>query len=202
METRWTPRVTVAGILERDGRYLLVEERQSRGLVLNTPAGHLDQGESLTQAVVREVLEETAYDFTPTALVGVYLSRYQGHDPRKGVDRDLTFLRFTFCGTLGAFHPERALDEPSSAPSGSRPTRSAPVSPAIAAPWSCARSTTTSPATASRSTPSTPTPASSPRPPSASAEARSIAGMGRRLHRPWPCCRPRRARLTTASTWC
>ena len=112
METRWTPRVTVAGILERDGRYLLVEERQSRGLVLNTPAGHLDQGESLTQAVVREVLEETAYDFTPTALVGVYLSRYQGHDPRKGVDRDLTFLRFTFCGTLGAFHPERVFDEP------------------------------------------------------------------------------------------
>ena len=112
METRWTPRVTVAAIIERDGRFLLVEERQSRGLVLNNPAGHLDLGESLTQACVREVLEETAHDFEPTALVGVYLSRYQGHDPRNGLFRDLTFLRFTFCGTLGAFHPQRTLDAP------------------------------------------------------------------------------------------
>ena len=84
METRWTPRVTVAAIIERDGRFLLVEEKQSRGLVLNNPAGHLDIGESLPQACVREVLEETAFDFTPEALVGVYLSRYRGHDPRHG----------------------------------------------------------------------------------------------------------------------
>lgn len=112
METRWTPRVTVAAILEQDGKFLLVEENQSRGLVLNNAAGHLDIGESLVQACVREVLEETAYDFTPEALVGVYLSRYQGHDPRKGLHRDLTFLRFTFCGKLGAFHPERELDSP------------------------------------------------------------------------------------------
>ena len=59
MEKRWTPRVTVAAVLERDGRFLLVEERQSRGLVLNNPAGHLDIGESLPQACVREVLEDT-----------------------------------------------------------------------------------------------------------------------------------------------
>ena len=112
METRWTPRVTVAAVIEREGRFLLVEERQSRGLVLNNPAGHLDVGESLTQACVREVLEETAHDFTPEALVGVYLSRYRGHDPRYGHLRDLTFLRFTFCGRLGRFHPERTLDAP------------------------------------------------------------------------------------------
>lgn len=112
METRWTPRVTVAAVLERDGRFLLVEERQTRGLVLNNAAGHLDLGESLTQAVVREVLEETAHDFVPTALVGVYLSRYQGHDPASGRDRDLTFLRFTFCGELGPFHADRVLDSP------------------------------------------------------------------------------------------
>lgn len=112
METRWTPRVTVAAVLERDGQFLLVEERQTRGLVLNNAAGHLDRGESLTQAVVREVLEETAHDFTPQALVGVYLSRYQGHDPRSGRDRDLTFLRFTFCGDLGRFHADRTLDNP------------------------------------------------------------------------------------------
>ena len=62
MEKRWTPRVTVAAVIERDGRFLLVEERQSRGLVLNNPAGHLDCGESLTQGCVREVLEETGID--------------------------------------------------------------------------------------------------------------------------------------------
>ena len=68
---RWTPRVTVAAVLEHEGRFLLVEERQTRGLVLNNAAGHLDRGESLVHACVREVLEETAYDFTPEALVGV-----------------------------------------------------------------------------------------------------------------------------------
>lgn len=112
MDTRWTPRVVVAAILERNNQFLLVEERQTRGLVLNTPSGHLDRGESLTQAVTREVLEETAYDFTPTALVGVYLSRYQGIDPNSQKLRDLTFLRFVFCGDLGAHHPHRTLDTP------------------------------------------------------------------------------------------
>lgn len=112
MVTRWTPRVVVAAILERNNQFLLVEERQTRGLVLNTPSGHLEKGESLTQAVVREVLEETAYDFTPTALVGTYLSRYQGVDPESQQMRDLTFLRFVFCGELGKYYPERILDKP------------------------------------------------------------------------------------------
>jgi ADP-ribose pyrophosphatase YjhB (NUDIX family) len=74
MPNRWKPNVTVAAVIERDGRYLLVEEQTSEGLRLNNPAGHLDPGESLAQACVRETLEETAHDFTPTALVGVYLT--------------------------------------------------------------------------------------------------------------------------------
>jgi len=76
MMDRWKPSVTVAGIIEKDGKYLLVEEHTPNGLMFNNPAGHLDPGESPLQACVREVLEETAFHFTPTALVGVYLSRF------------------------------------------------------------------------------------------------------------------------------
>ena len=74
----------MAAIIERDGRYLLVEEHTSVGLRLNNPAGHLEPGESLVSAVIREVLEETACAFTPEALVGVYLSRSE--HPRTGED--------------------------------------------------------------------------------------------------------------------
>ena len=74
---RFRPGVTVAAIIERDGRYLLVEEHTPEGLCLNNPAGHLEQGESPLQAVVREALEETACHFEPEALVGVYLSRFR-----------------------------------------------------------------------------------------------------------------------------
>ncbi|MEJ7139137.1 NUDIX hydrolase [Amphibiibacter pelophylacis] len=109
-DTPFFPHVTVAALIEQEGRFLLVEERQKGRLVLNNPAGHLDPGESLVQACVREVLEETAHDFTPTALVGVYLSRYIGDDaPAIGSP---TFVRFAFCGTLGAHHPDRVLDSP------------------------------------------------------------------------------------------
>ncbi|HEV7814632.1 MAG TPA: NUDIX hydrolase [Janthinobacterium sp.] len=101
----WKPSVTVAAIIERDGLFLLVEEETSDGIRLNQPAGHLDPFESLEQAVVRETLEETAHDFTPTALVGMYMSRYQS--ARTG--EDVTYLRFTFCGEVGARH-ERPLD--------------------------------------------------------------------------------------------
>jgi 8-oxo-dGTP pyrophosphatase MutT (NUDIX family) len=107
-EIRWKPSVTVAAIIERDGRYLLVEERTSVGLRLNNPAGHLEPGESLVSAVIREVLEETACTFTPEALVGVYLSRSE--HPRTG--EDITYLRFTFCGAVGEPEPGRALDTP------------------------------------------------------------------------------------------
>jgi phosphatase NudJ len=75
MSTRWKPNVTVAAIIEREGRFMLVEEHTSEGLRLNNPAGHLDCGETPEQACAREALEETAHAFIPTALVGVYLSR-------------------------------------------------------------------------------------------------------------------------------
>jgi 8-oxo-dGTP pyrophosphatase MutT (NUDIX family) len=97
MPNTWKPSVTVAAVIERDGRFLLIEEETSEGVRLNQPAGHLDPLESLEQAVVREVLEETAHDFTPTALVGMYMSRYCSK--RRGTD--VTYLRFTFCGTAG-----------------------------------------------------------------------------------------------------
>ncbi|MDQ1829853.1 NUDIX hydrolase [Massilia scottii] len=102
----WKPSVTVAAIIERDGKFLLIEEETSEGIRLNQPAGHLDPLETLAQAVVREVLEETAYDFTPQALVGVYMSRYTSR--RRGTD--VTYLRFTFCGEAGAEH-DQPLDD-------------------------------------------------------------------------------------------
>ena len=103
---RWKPSVTVAAVIEQDGRFLLVEEHTPDGLRLNNPAGHLDPGESLLQAVVREVLEETACAFAPTHLVGIYLARLQ-----RGSE-DITYLRFAFAGTVGPPEPGRALDEP------------------------------------------------------------------------------------------
>ena len=101
----WKPSVTVAAIIERDGHFLLIEEETSEGIRLNQPAGHLDPHESLQEAVVRETLEETAHDFTPTALVGMYMSRYRS--TRSGTD--VTYLRFAFCGEAGAQH-DRPLD--------------------------------------------------------------------------------------------
>ncbi len=105
-DARWRPSVTVAAVIERDGRYLLVEEDTVDGVRLNNPAGHLDPGESPLQAVVREALEETAHAFTPTALVGVYLSRFQ----RPALGQDVTYLRFAYAGTVGERLAGRALD--------------------------------------------------------------------------------------------
>ncbi len=102
----WKPNVTVAAVIERDGRFLLIEEETSDGVRFNQPAGHLDPFESLQQAVIREVMEETAHDFTPTAVVGMYMSRYRS--PRR--QEDVTYLRFAFCGTAGAEY-DRPLDE-------------------------------------------------------------------------------------------
>jgi 8-oxo-dGTP pyrophosphatase MutT (NUDIX family) len=101
---RWKPNVTVAAVVERDGRYLLVEERAADGrLVLNNPAGHLDAGETLLQAVVREVLEETACVFTPTHLQGIHLA--------PSGSGGVTYLRFAFGGSVGEPLPGRALDD-------------------------------------------------------------------------------------------
>ena len=110
MSTRWKPHVTVAAIMARDGRYLLVEEHTAQGLQLNTPAGHLERGESIVQACVREALEETAHAFTPTDLLGVYLTRNR-HSSKGGDDGDITYLRFALCGEVGAWDAQRPLDE-------------------------------------------------------------------------------------------
>jgi phosphatase NudJ len=106
MINRWKPSVTVAAIVEREGKFLLVEEHTPEGLRLNNPAGHLDPGESPCAGCAREALEETAHLFTPTALVGVYLSRFQ----RETTGEDITYLRFAFCGTLGELQSGRTLD--------------------------------------------------------------------------------------------
>ncbi len=99
----WKPNVTVAAVVYRDGRFLLVEEETETGLAFNQPAGHLEQGEALIDAVVREAREETAYDFKPTHLVGVY----NWPHPTK----DLTYLRFAFAGELRGHDSGRKLDD-------------------------------------------------------------------------------------------
>lgn len=101
---RWRPNVTVAAVVERGGRYLLVEEASPRGPLLNNPAGHLDPGETLLQAVVREVLEETARVFTPTHLQGIHLAPSASDD-------GVTYLRFAFTGSVGEPILGRALDD-------------------------------------------------------------------------------------------
>jgi 8-oxo-dGTP pyrophosphatase MutT (NUDIX family) len=97
-----TPDVTVAAVTETDGRFLLVEERINRRLLFNQPAGHVEHGETLLAAVVREVQEETAWRFEPQALVGVYSWR----NPQDG----RSFMRFAFTGTVSAHDPQARLD--------------------------------------------------------------------------------------------
>jgi 8-oxo-dGTP pyrophosphatase MutT (NUDIX family) len=96
------PVVTVATIVARDGAFLVVEEQTRAGLRLNQPAGHLEAGETLVAAAMRETLEETGYRVTPTALVGIY--RWQGPED------SATFVRFTFAGDVVAHDAGRALD--------------------------------------------------------------------------------------------
>lgn len=99
----WKPHVTVAAVLEREGRFLFVEERVRGRLVINQPAGHLDEGESLLEAVRRETLEETAWHMEPTAVVGLY--QYRGRD------NGATFLRVCFAGRLLERDDGRELDD-------------------------------------------------------------------------------------------
>jgi len=98
----WKPNVTVAAVAVLDGKHLLVEEEDEGRLVLNQPAGHLDEGESLLDAVVRETLEETAWHFVPEFLIGIYRWPY----PKKGI----TYLRFAFAGRVTGHEPARTLD--------------------------------------------------------------------------------------------
>ena len=115
MNNRWKPNVTVAAIIEKDfdgtAKFLLIEEETRDGLKLNNPAGHLDPGESPEQACARETLEETAFHFKPTALVGVYLSRFERRQAEQDEPLDITYLRFSFCGELGEQVAGQPLDE-------------------------------------------------------------------------------------------
>jgi ADP-ribose pyrophosphatase YjhB (NUDIX family) len=99
----WKPNVTVAAVLEQDGRFLLVEEQTERGLLFNQPAGHWEPDETLPAGTIRETLEESAYEFEPQHLLGVY----RWHSPGS----DTTYLRFAFTGRILAHHPGRALDK-------------------------------------------------------------------------------------------
>ena len=103
MKDIWRPSVTVAAVIERDGRYLFVEELQDGRRVLNQPAGHLDPNETLIAACAREVMEETAHRFEPTGLIGVYRWYYE--------PADVTFLRFCFSGAVSELDSSRALDK-------------------------------------------------------------------------------------------
>lgn len=98
----WKPNVTVAAVIEQDGKFLLVEEHTSQGLKFNQPAGHLEANESLLKAVVRETLEESAYDFEPQYLIGVY--RWHA------TASDITYLRFAYSGRILAHYAKQALD--------------------------------------------------------------------------------------------
>lgn len=99
----WKPHVTVAAVIERAGRFLLVEEHTANGIAFNQPAGHLEAGESLLQAVKREVQEETAWQFEPQALLAVQQWRKNPESP--------TFMRFCFCGEVHSHNPDQPLDE-------------------------------------------------------------------------------------------
>lgn len=97
----WRPDVTVAAVVEQNGRFLFVEERVRGQLVLNQPAGHLEAGESLMEATCRETLEESAWEVEPTHLIGIY----QWTSPLDGIG----FLRFAFAARALRQH-DRTLD--------------------------------------------------------------------------------------------
>jgi ADP-ribose pyrophosphatase YjhB (NUDIX family) len=103
---RWKPSVTVAALIEHDGRFLIVEEHTPEGLRLNNPAGHLEIGETPQEAVMREALEETTCAFEPHAIVGIYLSRFL----RRTRGEDVTYLRICYAGRAGAPDRTRRLD--------------------------------------------------------------------------------------------
>lgn len=102
-DSQWQPHVVVAAVVERDNRFLIVEERINGDLRLNQPAGHWEQGETLIQGVVRETLEESAWDIEVTQFLGVY----EWQPPALGYP----FVRFAFVGKALRHHPELTLDD-------------------------------------------------------------------------------------------
>ena len=98
----WNPHITVATVVEQDGRFLMVEEKDDKRAVFNQPAGHLDEGESLLEAAVRETLEESAWHITLTAYLGVTLYR---------APNTVTYLRHCFVGRPERHDPALTLDE-------------------------------------------------------------------------------------------
>ena len=88
----WHPHLTVAAVIETNEKFLLVEERVDGQLVINQPAGHLENNESLLEASMRETHEETGWHFEPTYLIGIY---HWQHPHNKQ-----TFIRFCFGGEL------------------------------------------------------------------------------------------------------
>ena len=100
----WKPHATVAAVIHRDGKFLLVREKIEGRVVLNQPAGHLEDKETLIEAVEREVAEETAWKFQPTGVLGIYLWRH----PRYGH----THMRTTFVGDVSDHNPKQKLDAP------------------------------------------------------------------------------------------
>lgn len=103
-ETVWKPHTIVAAMCERDGKFLLVKEKIDNKIVFNQPAGHLEPNESLLDAVARETLEETQYEFTPTALLGIYRSIPEDAP-------EITYLRFLFIGEVGRCFDGRLDDD-------------------------------------------------------------------------------------------
>lgn len=99
----WKPHVTVAAVIEDDGRFLMVEEETELGTVFNQPAGHLEKDEDLVSAMLRETLEETAWEVEPESLIAVYRWPHP--------NLDITYLRFAFAARPVKHHPDRALDE-------------------------------------------------------------------------------------------
>jgi 8-oxo-dGTP pyrophosphatase MutT (NUDIX family) len=100
---QWMPHATVAAIVEHEGKFLLVEEQTDRGNRFNQPAGHLEDNETLLEAVIRETQEETAYTFTPRALLGVYHWKHEHNDT--------TYLRFAYVGNVSDHQPSQPLDD-------------------------------------------------------------------------------------------
>ncbi len=99
----WKPHVTVAAVVEREGRFLLVEEHTSNGLRFNQPAGHLEENESLLEAVKREVFEETAWQFEPEAIVSIQLWRRNPKQP--------SYIRYCFTGRCHSHDVNHKLDD-------------------------------------------------------------------------------------------